>query len=272
MKTLISTLDYTVNQSENEVAIYIHSDDKSEFINCGLRIAFTISDCMYSLKKSAYTKDLEEYWNTCMGINSYVGLSFLLNYLKVPQDVKKDDAITNLMYEMLDFLANRYLKLWELINTAYPKIKTFVSNCPTTSEALFLKVVEYERKRSFEVMVENSYLEYSPSQLSKFSTEVSKEQHEIDWEKVKLFTPNYTRNNIDHPLCEVMSAINKTTAKGKNRKIAYLGEQYNLAMRYYWDSVKRFTKARSRDGNKIHKTLVSKNGFFEVNSYGRNVT
>lgn len=271
MKTLICTPDYSVTRDNDIITIQINSVEKSENINRGLRIALTISDCVFSLKNLAYTPDLQVYWNTCMGINNYVGESFLLKYLKVTFDEKKDDSITNLMYDMLDFLANRYLKLWELINASYSKIKKDLIDCPSTAELLFLKIVEYERKRSFEVLVENNYLEYSPSQLSKFSTEISKEPHEIDWEKVKQFTPNYARNNVDHPIYEVMAAINKTTAKGKNRKIAYLKEQYNLAMKYYWEYVKKFTKARTNKGT-AQKTLVCKNGVFEKNSYGRDVT
>jgi hypothetical protein len=270
MSTLISTPDYSVTKDNDTITIQINSVEKSEHVNCGLRIALTISDCVYGLKDLPYTPDLQSYWNTCMGINNYVGESFLLFYLKVSPDQKKEDALTYLMYDMLDYLANRYYKLWELIRFAYPEIKKDIIDCPSTAELLFFKIVEYERKRCFEVMVENSYVEYLPSEMSKYSEELSKEPHQIDWKKVKEFTPNYARNK-DHPICEVIAAVNKATAKGKNRKIAYLSEQYNLAMKYYWEYVKKFTKARTNKGT-VQKTLVCKNGVFEKNSYGRTVT
>jgi hypothetical protein len=258
MKTLLATDDYTVNQTDNCLIISLTNPIRKNFLDTGLRIAFTISDCVYSLKDLAYTEDLKNYHQICMDGNNYIGLSFLLSYLKIPEQEKLGKGVDRLMYEMLDFLANRYYKLWELIKFAYPKIKKDTVDCHNSAEELFLKIVEYERKKSFEVMIETSYFEYSPSKMAEYSEQASQGLNS----NVSMTYPD----NSNNPLIAVISAINNITKKGKNDKLKYRGEEYNLALKYYWNAVKKFTEARTNKGM-AHKSISFKDGVIKNNSY-----
>jgi hypothetical protein len=247
--------------------IHIFSHNYQTFVDRGLRIAFTISDCAYSLKDLAYTEDLKSHWEHTMFINNYLGCEFLMKYLGVPEQVVNSKTrIEEEMFEMLDFLATRYLRLWELIDLSFSKIKKLIKNCPPTAESLFLKIAEYERLKSFEVLMEYPYVEYAPSQTAKLAEELNQNLPNI--ETIDSLMPHYAKNNHDNPINEVLEVCYKVSKK-KNPKIALAIETYELSMKYYWKAVKNFSMARSRDGNKVLKTFISKNGVFKKNSYGR---
>ena len=262
MQTLLATDDYIVTRINDDVIINLVTPNRKNFVDTGLRIAFTISDCAYSLKDLAYTEDLKDYWSLCMDTNNYVGISFLLQYLKVPEQEKLGKGVDRLMYEMLDFLANRYYKLWELIKFSYPEIKKHIIDCPTSAEGLFLKIVEYERKKSFENMIEINYFEYSPSKMAEYAGKASQGLNS----DVNMIYPD----NSNSPLIPIISAINNITKKGKNNKLKYRCDEYNLALTYFWEAMKKFTEARTNKGM-IHKTISFIDGSIKNNSYKKKV-
>lgn len=90
-----------------------------------------------SLKKIAYTAFLESAWYELRVFNYCIALYFWILDFEV-EDYSFEDAHTNqLVLELAEFTALKYLWLWRIIKTEFTALKKQLSNCPKTTIELF---------------------------------------------------------------------------------------------------------------------------------------
>lgn len=272
--TLKETNDITIQKNiKSKICNFILNPDspKNYDMNLILDISNYITELpSKSLKEIAYTAVLESAWYELREFNHCIALYFWILDFEV-EDYSFEDAHTNqLVLELAEFTALKYLWLWRIIKTEFTDLKKQLSNCPETAIELFKEIIDEELNTPFETLLTFNYLEYNPSQLGKGFHELLKPPENINLEKLKKLAPIHCINTSGFSLkANVIKIIEKQASQKNKHKLRYLCDGLNSATRRLLEILSDAAIARNNQG-KLLPTVVWINGIREYKNWGRN--
>lgn len=272
--TLKETNDITIKKNiKSKICDFRLNPDSPQFND--MNLILDISDYITqlpseSLKEIAYTAVLEDELYELREFNYCIALYFWILDFEV-EGYSFEDAHTNqLVLELAEFTALKYLWLWRIIKTEFTDLKRQLSNCPETAIELFKKIIDEELNIPFETLLTFNYLEYNPSQLGKGFQELLKPTKNINLEKLKKLAPIHCRNTSEFSLkANVIQIIEKQASQKNKHKLRYLCDSFNSATRRLLEILSDAANARNNQG-KLLPTVVWINGIREYKSWGRN--
>lgn len=272
--TLKKTDDFTILKLlENNSCVFLFNPKSSK--NDDDNLILDISDYIAeqpseSLKKLAYTADLENEWFKLKKFNRCIATYFWTLYFEVEDYPFEDNLKDKFALELCEFIALRYLCLWRMIKAEFSSLKDQLSDCPKTEKELFYKIIEEVLNQHFEALIENDHVEYVPSQLKEGLQELMKPPKYIDWKKVKKLAPIHCRNTSGfNRIADVLQIIAKQASKKNKHKLRYLCDSFNSATRRINEILSDAITARNNQGKRI-PTSIWRNGILEYKSWGRN--
>ena len=218
------------------------------------------------LKDFLYTEDLENFWCEMRQWSIDIGWFFFGNYLNCVEDIldtTKLNAVQKLKYDFADAVADKYLKLYNLVKHCFKKIKTKLSTKYENPEQLFIAIVKYKQEAAIVNLIQADYFSFEPSKLEKITKnfDVTLDTHGEEIKDVQLSEIKKS------PELEFFYLIEKHVLN-KDEKAKKLSSYYETASDFCRDRLADIASYRNSK-KKLLSSLTYNHGQIRTHDYGR---